>query len=212
MMRRLAAALLLLLAGCAAATAAEPRDATFAISRYDSRIGTMTLDFRREGETTVVETRLEVVVKVLFVTAYRYTQQRTETWSGDRLLSYEVRTDDNGTESRASARLQGDRLVVAREAGPATAPTDAVPATFWNPVTVSRSVLIDVDDATPRKVAAVDQGVETVEVGGRRIAARRWKITGDLERTIWYAAEGGDWVMLSFAARDGSPITYERQP
>jgi len=39
------------------------------------------------------------------------------------------------------------------------------------------------------------------------IEARRYKITGDLARELWYDAEGR-WVRLALTARDGSKIDF----
>jgi hypothetical protein len=44
------------------------------------------------------------------------------------------------------------------------------------------------------------------------VRARRWTVRGDLERTVWYAVDDGEWLKMSFAARDGSTIVYQRLP
>jgi hypothetical protein len=215
-MRLAAAAMLAALAWAVGAAASAPmplpKNAAFAIWREGSRIGTMRIDYRRDGDTLVAETRLDVEVKILFVVAYRYAQRRTEIFRGNDLLSYRVETDDNGTKKAAAARLDGDTIRTDGPRGTASARADALPASFWHPASVRREHLIDVDTCAPLSVAVADEGEETIEAAGGQVRARRWTVRGDLERTVWYAVDDGEWLKMSFAARDGSTIVYQRLP
>jgi hypothetical protein len=52
-------------------------------------------------------------------------------------------------------------------------------------------------------------GTETITVAGRAVAARKYLVTGDLERELWYDA-AGDWLQ-SRLEHDGAKITLTRQ-
>ncbi|MGE0746273.1 MAG: DUF6134 family protein [Rhodospirillales bacterium] len=194
----------------AAWAAPNHQDTRFEVLREGSQLGILYLDFRNEGDTLVLDTKLEIVVKIAFVVAYRFSQFRSETWRGDQLLAYDVRTNDDGTKTTASARLADGKLVVDRTKGPATAPADAVPATFWNPVIINRTNALNVDDAEPVSIAVAPQGAETIEAAGAQFAAKRYAVTGGVERTVWYAADDDRWLQMQFIVRDGSTIIYRR--
>ena len=52
-------------------------------------------------------------------------------------------------------------------------------------------------------------GTETITVAGREVEARRYCITGDLERELWYDA-AGNWLQ-SRLEHNGDQITLFRQ-
>src|SRR5690606_27113487 len=84
-------------------------------------------------------------------------------------------------------------------------PGDIIPASFWHPGTVSATTLLDPVRGRPREVTVQDLGNDAVIAGGREIEARHYAITGQIERELWYDAEG-KLVKVRFAAKDGSEI------
>ena len=66
------------------------------ITRNDEFIGTHSIDFVREGGRLHVDTKVEVAVKMAFVTVYRMLKTSRETWEGDRVVAYDATIDDNG--------------------------------------------------------------------------------------------------------------------
>ena len=82
---RIATSLLGLLLICASA-AAEPATETlrFAIIRNGDQIGTHTIELKRSGQEIAVNIETEVLVKVLFVTAYRFQHAASERWVARR--------------------------------------------------------------------------------------------------------------------------------
>lgn len=207
---RTAGALGLLAALPRPAGAATTPNARFAVWREGSQLGVLHLDFRNDGDTLVLDTKLEIIVKIAFVVAYRFSQYRTEVWRGDQLLAYDARTNDDGTKTTAAARLEDGRLRIERTKGPASAPADAVPATFWNPVILKRTNALNVDDAEPVTISVTPKGVETIEAADAQVRANRYEVAGGVERTVWYAEDDGRWLLMQFTVRDGSTIVYRR--
>ncbi|MBM3487840.1 MAG: hypothetical protein FJX67_14610 [Alphaproteobacteria bacterium] len=208
----LAAAVAATVAALAPARASEPDEIAFAIWRGDSRIGIHRLAFRLDGDTTIVETSIDIEVKVLFITAHRHSQRRTETWKADRLLAYDGRTDDNGTITTVTVRRTEAGLAVEGPAGRAMVAADTLLASWWPEATVRQGRLIDAGDGAILDVRIEDRGEDAIEAGGRTIRARRFHVTGGTEREVWYDAADGTWAQLAFAGRDGSRIVYRRLP
>ena len=50
-------------------------------------------------------------------------------------------------------------------------------------------------------------GAEIVEAGGRNVSATHYSVTGQLNRELWYDANGV-LVQVQFAGSDGSQISY----
>src|SRR4051794_39379278 len=100
----LAGALALPSVGVAAGPGAQAFGQEFVVARNGSDIGRHRLRFTPDGDRLTVDIDIELVVKLAFVTVYRYRHANRELWEGDRLLSFTSRTDDNGTPHQASAR------------------------------------------------------------------------------------------------------------
>ena len=139
MMRALlAGALLLLGAATASLASAGPIPPSgrmaFEVLRNGSPIGTHTLRFRRDGEVTEVDIAIDLAVRVLGITVYRYTHRNTERWQGESLLSLTSATDRNGTPLQVRARRNGAAIEVdSSEAGRYAAPPDLVTTSYWHP-------------------------------------------------------------------------------
>ena len=215
MMRALlAGALLLLGAATASLASAGPIPPSgrmaFEVLRNGSPIGTHTLRFRRDGEVTEVDIAIDLAVRVLGITVYRYTHRNTERWQGESLLSLTSATDRNGTPLQVRARRNGAAIEVeSSEAGRYAAPPDLVTTSYWHPGFV-RSRKLDTQGGRMLQVTITDRGEETIRALGTDIVARRWSIAGDLALDIWYDRAGA-WSKLRFAAEDGSVIEYVRR-
>ncbi len=84
-----------------------------------------------------------------------------------------------------------------------------MPTSYWNPDTVTRSLMLDTQSGRLIEVEVAAGEFETVTVAGRPVQARRHRVTGDLVLDLWYTAEG-DWAKTRFEAR-GAEIVYLRQ-
>ena len=95
-------AILLTATGSAAASAADGApygdSLVFSAVRNGQPIGTHALAFKREGGQLIVSTSIDLAVKLLGVTAYRYSHRSREIWTGDDLQSITTLTEDDGKQ------------------------------------------------------------------------------------------------------------------
>jgi len=172
-------------------------------------IGTHEVRFRRTDKGVVVEHKVRVVVKVVFVTAYRYESDRTETWEDDKLVAFRAHTNDNGDTKDVTAARVDDGLQVRGGAGSLkAAPETGVVGPAWNVLGNARPhQLIDADSGKLLNVAV--SGLEGSDVvttkGGRQIICQRVRVSGQYESTMWFGPDG-TLVMEKMKARDGSLI------
>jgi len=229
-MRRLILALLLAATAPVAAAGAKdfPYGDTlrFAVHRNGEPIGSHVLSFRHEGDKRIVSTTIDFSVKVLGVTAYRYTHRGNEVWTGGALQSLDARTDDNGKQYTVNARHQGGPLVVVRESSDTvvktmfndqglqkpepvreTLPANLLPSTHWNVNQVRQSSLLNTQYGTISRTQITPIGREKVKTASGTVEATHYRYSGDITLDQWYD-DRGRWVKAAFKAFDGSTIEY----
>lgn len=206
---------LLLLGGLAllprAARAAVP-DAgriDFEVLRNGDPIGHHRLAFDEEDGRLHVDIEIQLDVTFTVITLYRYRHRNHEVWDGERLVSLETRTDDNGEEYRVSAQAKGERLIVDGSAGRLELPGDTLPTSYWHEGMVQHSEWLDTQRGALLRSDVEPGGVETIRARGEQIEATRYSLRGDLACDLWY--RDGHWEKLRFQI-SGSTIDYVRQP
>lgn len=231
MRKQIAAALVLIVTGSTAAPAANDfpygRTLAFTIYRNGQEVGHHTLSFQHEGADRTVTVAVDLAVKALGVTAYRYVHHSREVWSGNALQTLDTRTDDNGRQFAVHAQRRADGLMVEREAPaelvPAAAgdqglqppevtrellPAGMLPTTNWNVGQVGQTVLLNTQYGTKSHAKITRMGREPVKTSsGAVIEATRYHYTGDLRMDQWFD-DRGRWVKAAFKAFDGSSIEY----
>jgi hypothetical protein len=202
----------LALAAAAPATrAADLADGTYAfkVFREGDPIGSHTVTARHEGGDLVLDIAVDIKVKVAFITAYRYEQTRREVWREGRLIAFESDTNDDGKKAKTSGKLEGDMLVVTGPDGTQKVRPDIISNSWWNPDLAKQSELLNTFDSKLLKVKIEDAGEESVETAKGPVKAHRYAIAGDLEREVWYDAEGR-WVHMR-TGRGGTPVDWVLQ-
>ncbi len=205
--------LMLALAGClvsadvAAAADALPRDLDFAVVRDGDVIGHHRVSFRAAGGKLIVDIDVAIKVDVLFVTAFRYEQQREEVWQAGRLVAFTSKTNDDGTFHDVAGEAGPQAIKVAAGKESWTVPLDSLPTSYWNPEMLKRGPLLDTISGRLLNTTVSAAGEETVQAGGRRITATHYVLAGDLPRELWYNAEG-HWVKMRTKGRDGSTVEW----
>jgi hypothetical protein len=172
-------------------------------------IGTHVLRFTCAGEDLIVETEVDVRVKILFVTAYRRQARYREVWRGDRLIAYEARTEEDGELYTTQARIEDGRMIVDGVDKQVSVPLDTVSSHPWNVDVVERPLIFGQRDGRLLRVRVARAAPEILTIGGKQIEAEKYVVRGDLERELLYAADG-TWLQWRLQ-RDGKTITLTRQ-
>jgi len=209
MMLRLGSLLFLLLALAAPAKAADaPAPLRFEITRNGSAIGRHEVVFRRDGDLLRVSIAIDIKVSLAgLITVFRYEHRNEEAWRGDRLVALESKSNNDGDAEFVRGKADGDDFAVDAVSGAKRLPGSAVSTTYWNPVLLRQSALLNSGDGTLMKIAVTSRGEESIEAGGGAIRAARYELAGDLNAELWYDA-GGRWVKARFKGKDGSDIAY----
>lgn len=180
----------------------------YAVLRDQEVVGAHVVDFSSSGNTTNVKVSTNVVVKVAFITVYRFEHAALETWQGNRLVSIRTRTNDDGTPHQLSATAEGDHLRVAADGSQGNVAGAIIPASLWNAAIVNQGSILNTLDGREMPISVADRGDETVRTGTGSVTARHYSISGGLDRDVWFDRTG-TLVRVAFAAKDGSHIIYQ---
>ncbi|SMH60549.1 DUF6134 family protein [Azospirillum agricola] len=191
------------LAGASATGAA--RSQTYQILMGEDPIGTEQVTVEPQGDRTRVTVTATTRVKVLFIN-FRYDHKREELWKGNALESMRATTDDDGTPHALELVRKGNSFALTADGKTSELPAGALPLTLWTPEVLKHPQLISVIDGAPYSVRTRAVGSEIVEAGGRKVEAQHHRIEGDVERDLWFAADGT--LLKTRFKRSGYDITY----
>jgi len=179
----------------------------FTILRDGDKIGTHALSFRHGADLLEVDIDTRIAVEVAWVVVYRWEQKRREIWRGDQLIAFETHTNDDGDESRASGRRDGDRFVVEGKEGRFETSVEIIPDSWWNADIRERGQILNAANGEVSDLAVIPGPEEAIAARGGKVAARRYDMMASKKREVWYDA-AGRWVGFRLVARDDSVIQY----
>ena len=194
----------------AAASPTLSTKAEYVVKRSGSPIGTLKIDFKIDGNSMVATSHYSVNIKLMAIVLYRYDKHMVEEYEDGRLIAYETDIDDNGTKSQVRVTRNTDALAIVHPKGTLSAPLNLLPSTYWPPATVKQTRMIDSSDGVLINVKTVEAATEDLSIDGRTTSAKRYVMSGDAVRELWYDAKSGDWLKMKFEGSDGSTIEIER--
>ncbi len=180
----------------------------FRALRNGAKLGRHEVVFSRAGNRLHIEIAADYVVRLGFVSLYRYRLRASEVWTGNRLQTAAVETDKNGTPEFASVERAGSGFVVEGSGLRSyRAPLSWRLATLWNPDQL-KGPLISPLDGSPLRYDVAPRGRSTVlDAAGVEREADLYALSGDPPLEVWYDPDR-IWTSLRARASDGSTITY----
>jgi hypothetical protein len=154
-------------------------------------VGTHLVTITASDDGYIIAVDNEIAAKYLFWTHHEVSHQ-TEVWRNGRLTEYRRSSTQRGGEEKVSvlAHAIGDKLVVNGPAGRVAAPGNILSSHPWNPAILTQRRLMSTEDGTLKSVHVVPAGEEELTAGGVRVLARKYVMTGDLSRELWYDEHG----------------------
>jgi hypothetical protein len=180
----------------------------FAILRNGTEIGSHVIRLGKPGDPTIVRIEAKVDYRIAFIPLYMFRHAAREIWRGGRFVGMTAETNDNGDDYRVAVTANGDALKLSINGAVAPIDTGLVPASLWNIALVGHETVLDPADGDLMKVSIRESGEETIDVRGRQVRARRYVMTGDFERDLWYDRRQV-LVQVLFKGEDGSEIRYK---
>jgi Family of unknown function (DUF6134) len=192
----------------ARAHAATRRDLRFRALWHGSSIGEHRVAFGTDGDRLVVDTHIDIAVRVLFFNVFCLTHDAQEIWQSGRLVSITSTTDRDGTHLQVSgnATANGSRVVGAN--GPSLAAADLLTTNaLWDSRIVHEQRLIDVQYGGEIGLVARPVGKEQVATPQGQVRASRYHIiTPHYAGSVFYD-RGQSWVK-ALIELNGQTIEY----
>lgn len=179
----------------------------FAVLRDGEEIGSHILKFEARGQSIDVRVEVHIAVWFGFIPLYRFDHLSHEVWRDGALVRLTAEAQINSDDFKVEVRPDGAGLSLSINGETTPIDADIVPASLWNIALVNRDRILDPANGKIRSVATSDAGVETIMVRGREVAARRYVMTGDFERELWYD-QAGVLMQVRLKGSDGSEILY----
>jgi hypothetical protein len=212
--RLLAAASLLggLFFATANASSEAPRRLNFDVFLDERPIGFQHFDLQPTRDGVRVVTQAEFEVKVLRITAFEYDHRNEELWSGRCLQAIESTTNSNGTPYRVSGRA-GEAGFVLGGGGLGRRLGDCVGTfAYWDRSQLAgRDRLLNSQTGEYVPVEVRPLGAGSLTLGGRDVRVERFALSGrNIDITLAYAADSGEWLALDSRLESGRMLRYRR--
>lgn len=187
-----------------------PANRVFNVSRKGSVIGTHAIEFAGDAGHLKVANRIELAVKIAFVTAYRYEQSGEDEWENDVLMRTRIETNDDGENTLVVAESKDGQLAVQGPKGNFAAPLGAMTdISFWNQAITRGAPVIDSQSGDLIDITIKPSSRESLDVLGQSIEAQRFPMVGTRGRsgTVWYDLAGN--LVRAVVVTRGETLTYE---
>jgi len=188
------------------------RDLTFDVLLDERPIGTQRFTLRPQGDGLRVETQATFELTLLRIKAFDYDHRNVEQWRGGCLQSIESSTQQNGKPYRVTGAAGADGFAVSSALGDQSLSDCVGTFSYWDRgQLVGRSKLLNSQTGEYVSVALRELGRGTLELAGREISVDRYVLEGkDLEITLAYAVDSGEWLALDSPVWGGFTLRYRR--
>jgi hypothetical protein len=183
----------------------------FRVMLDDREIGQHSFERSTDGAVEEISIEARFKVKVLFVTAYRYTHDNRETWQNGCLQAISSSTNDNGTSYVVNGRESGDGFSLLRNESPSDLPLACVKTfAYWNPHILEADQLLNAQTGELKPVSVDYQGERELQLAGNSVVSDEYVIRiPDGEITVWYQQDNRQWLGLQTLTAGDRVLRYE---
>ena len=140
-------------------------------------IGTYSNNIDQQGSTIVVQTHIHLLVSVLGVVLHREDADRSERWSGNRLVEFHGVTTANGQASEIWGEARKDGFAVTSAQGTIVAPANVRPSNPWSAGFLDADTMMLTDSGTVEQVRISPPTSGSVMISDATIQTREYDIS-----------------------------------
>ena len=177
----------------------ENKKATYEIWRKNKVIGTHEILFSEKNGILNIETNINVEVKILFVTAYKYSHQSTETWKDGNFIKIEGYTDfEDEREYFIKGEIKDNFLFASGMDGKLKSNKNIIPSNFWNIDVMYQNEIFDTQKGIVRKLDVKEVGTEIIKINNINVDCTKFILNATRhpkdkelfpEYTLWYSKD-----------------------
>lgn len=177
---------------------------SYKLFRGGSDIGTHKLSIERDGDRVIARTNIDIAVKVLGFTAYRYELAYTETYRDGVLQTLNGTANDDGDPGFVNVTRKGNMLEVDGSSFSDLITGTAAPTSYWRQQALNTTPWISTQTGEILRVGTT----EVQPLTGFPAGTRSWRASNNADYSVDIAYDAqGNWLGCSFDAR-GELVTY----
>ena len=194
--------------------------ATFDIIRKNKVNGTIETIFTKKDELLIINTNVDVDVKIFFFPAYKFTQTTKETWLKDEFIEVEGHTNfEDEREYFITGKDTENNFIANGMDGELILDKNILPSNYLNKEILKQKKMFDTQKGIVREIKVTKLDDETIEINNKKIitekylldASRNPKDKGPFPQyTLWYA-KNGELLKFNFTNwKDKKVVTTQR--
>jgi len=178
----------------------------FEIFRNDKKIGFHKLSFQNIGDKIVVNTEIQMIVKLVgIIPVLQYSHKGNEIWIDNHFVEAKTSTKKNRRKFKFAAKRKGSKIEIKSRKKVFFVNGDSLFTSYWNQNWLKKKVLFDTQHGKKRFINVEKKDFEKIKTSNSTIFAQRYKVTGTQDKLngkkidydIWYD-DKGRWVKIKF--------------
>ena len=188
--------LLLISANLYAFPIPKDNEVSFDIIRKNKNIGSLITTFKKEDDKLQIRTILDIKVKVLLFTAYKFFQDTTETWVDGEFVKIEGYTDfEDEREYYIKGNDLDENFIASGMDGKLTLSNKILPLNYWNKKILEEEEVFDTQKGIVRKITVQKLENEIINMNNKKIETEKYILNASKnpkdkgpfpQYTLWY--------------------------
>ena len=174
----------------------KDNEASFDVIRKNKIIGSVITTFNKNNDELILRTIVDIKVKVLFIPAYKFFQDTTETWINDEFIKIKGYTDfEDEREYYITGNDIGDNFVASGMDGDLVLSNKILPLNYWNKKILESEEVFDTQKGIVRKISVKKLDKKIIKINEKKIETEKYTLEAsknpkDLgpfpKYTLWY--------------------------
>jgi hypothetical protein len=188
-----------------------PENLRFTIFNNEDDVGALDLVFADKGNRRTLDISMQIKVRILFVTAYRFRHNATETWSAAGLNSLSSETNDNGREYVVSIKPEGTGHQVRSNEGNVLTTGTRLTELIWCEKSARGGKVISTLTGSVDDIPIDYIGPETISIDGHDHTARHYRFVRKKRTGHFWYDKNGVLLKLTYPTRYFTVARFERR-
>ena len=175
------------------------KKAAFDVIRKNKIIGEHEILFSENNGNLIIETNIDIEVKILFIKAYEFFHKSKEIWKDGSFIKIDGYSDfEDEREYFILGEVKDDFLFASGMDGELKLDQNIIPSNFWNIDVMYQDEIFDTQKGIVRKLSVKDVGNEIILINNKKIDCTKFILNAtthpkdkDLfpEYTLWYSMD-----------------------
>ena len=177
----------------------DNKKAVFDVIRKNKIIGEHEILFSENNGNLIIETNIDIEVKILFIKAYEFFHKSKEVWKDGSFIKIDGYSDfEDEREYFIKAEIKDDLLFASGMDGELKLNKYLIPSNFWNIDVMYQDEIFDTQKGIVRKLDVKKAGKESITINNKKIICTKFILNAtrhpkdkDLfpEYTLWYSED-----------------------